>query len=375
MSFFSFQKSTSHSSVVFDIGSGSVGGAVFKKENSAQHAVAHIEYTKHVPLPLKERIHTKTLIDNTVNSIKEISQEIFSLKRRVDSVDVVLSSPWYASYTKSLVFEKKEAFTISQSFLDEIIEKELKEMTKGADKEMKLIEKRISNVKINGYSTSSPFGKKTNKIELSLYVSLAPISFLEKIELAIHQSLAVKTILFHSFPLSAFSVIRNIFQNDSDFVFIDVAGEVTDVLAVKNGSIVGTASFPLGKNHLVRKVADHFKVDSEIALSFVKIFSDGNAADDVKQKVGTLSAAIKEEWLAYFGQITADMYGAESFPGKVFITSDEDVRELVEDYTDNLFSKKVYMGSETLAQFATFDPHVEQDPFLTLESVYLSTLS
>lgn len=372
MLFSSFLKKTHGDDlVIFDIGSGSVGAAVISLEKNSK---PYIKYVKRVPLPTKERIQARTLVTETLNAIKEISADIRNERKHAHKIALVLSSPWHISHTKTVSVTKDEPFTITNSLINEITEAETEKITKEQDADLKLVESNVANVKVNGYSTLLPQGKIANKLDLSLYVSLAPLSFLNKIENEIQKSFSVKSISYHSFPFISLSTIQKIFHEDQDFIFIDIAGEITDVAAVRNGVMMGTASFPVGINTLVRKVSDRFKITPDLAFSFVKIFSEGKTTKDLAEQINKLALAVKEEWLAYFHQVAGDIYGTDALSHKAFVTSDENVADLALSFTKELFTSNVFLGGNTLKEFSIIDNHVQHDSFLTIESIHLNSL-
>lgn len=357
--------------VILDIGSGSIGAAVISLEKNSK---PYITYVKRLPLPTKERIQARTLVTETLDAVKEIAEDIRKERKRAHKVALVLASPWHISHTKTISVTKDEPFTITNSLIDEITESETKKITKEQDADLRLIENNVANVKVNGYITLSPQGKIADRLDLSLYVSFAPLTFLSKIENEIQKSFSIKSISHHSFPFIALNTIQKIFHEDKDFLFIDIAGEITDVAAVRGGVMVGTASFPVGINTLVRKVADKFKITPDLATSFIKIFSEGKTTKDLGDQINKLALAVKEEWLAYFHQIGSDIYGSDSLSHKAFVTSDESVADLALSFTKELFVSNVFLGGNTLKEFSTTDAHVQHDSFLTIESIYLNSL-
>lgn len=372
MSIFSFLKqSGGEDYVVIDVGSGSVGAAGISLHKGGK---PRIDYTKRIFFTPKERVQAKTLETETLNAIKEIAADLRKEGKHAEKVALVLASPWYNSQTKIVSIEKDEPFTVTNSFIDEIIETETSRILEKQDDDMKLIESSVANIKINGYSTFAPQGKAADKIDLSLYVSFGPASFLEKIEEEIEKSFSVKNILHDSFPFVAISTIQRIFHSDKDFIFIDIASEITDLVVVKDGSIIGTASFPVGINTLIRKVADRFKITPDLALSFVKLFGEGKANEDLNIQIGKLASAVKEEWQAYFYQVAPELYGGPALSNKAFLTSDDGMSGITSSFTSGLFTSSVFLGDKTLSEFCDFNPHQEHDPFLTIESIYLNSL-
>lgn len=375
MSFLSFSKRSSNEDlIIVDVSSGSVGAAAVSTNKNGKPLITYI---KRIPLQTKERIQARTLVTETLTAVKELAADLQKERKHTHRVALVLASPWHISHTKAVSVTKGEPFVITNPLLHEIVESETKKIIKEQKEQQDdliLIESNITDVKINGYSTLSPQGKSAGELDLSLYVSLAPQAFLNKIENEIQKSFLVKKISHYTFPFIALSTIQKIFHEDKDFIFIDIASEITDIAAVRNGSVAGTASFPVGINTVVRKVADRFKITPDLAASFVKIYSDGKANKDLTDQIGKLVSAVKEEWLAYFHQVAGDVYGTETLSHKAFVTSDIDISDIALSFTKELFASNVFLGGNTLKEFSETVPHVQHDSFLTIESIYLNLL-
>ena len=70
---FSFLKQANNDRlIILDISSGSVGAAAITLRRGEAPIV---DYIKRLPLPIKERVLTKTLLANTLGAIKEIASD------------------------------------------------------------------------------------------------------------------------------------------------------------------------------------------------------------------------------------------------------------------------------------------------------------
>lgn len=362
------EKQNKEDRVVFDIASGSVGAAAITIGKGKK---PQIDYVKRIPIPTKERVHAKTLEVETLNAIKELAGDLVKEKKIAKKVSLVFSSPWHDSHTKITSIKKNESFTVSESFINEIVEEETEKIENEQRDNLELIESKVANVKINGYSTLSPAGKTANRVDLSLYVSMVPVSFRKKIEEEIEKRFSVKNFTYHSFPFACINTIEKIFYEDKNFLFMDIAGEITDVVSVKDSAIVGSASFPVGINTLIRKISDKFKINADLATSFAKLYGEKKADEDLSLQIEKLSNAVKEEWLAYFYQIASDLYG-DTTTHKIFLTSDDAVAGVASSFLKELSTVTVFLGDKTLSEFCNIANHVQHDSFLTIESIYLS---
>ena len=92
------------------------------------------------------------------------------------------------------------------------------------DDRASVMEKRLIQVKLNGYETSEPHGKKARSIEAALFVSVSPKELLKDIAGEIRRTYVVSEVEFSSFSLVAFDVLRNIAHHADNFLFLDISG-------------------------------------------------------------------------------------------------------------------------------------------------------
>jgi cell division ATPase FtsA len=179
--------------------------------------------------------------------------------------------------------ERDSSFVFTKHLTDEILKKEEREFEKEAidsfdvnvsDSTPYVLERKITQVFLNGYETSNPYFKKSKTADLSIYLSLSPQEPVKLVQNAIHNYFGVKKVDFHSFPFVTYNAIRDNFSDEDSFVFMDVASEVTDIILVRNNSIVKIVSFPIGKNLLIRNVMDMMGITAEVALSYLKMYAE-----------------------------------------------------------------------------------------------------
>ena len=169
----------------------------------------------------------------------------------IRNVFYALSSPWCVSQTKIIKIKKDKPFEISIDSIEGVISGEEKKFLSGDSTESsKIIEKKIIEAKLNGYKMTEIYGKKAKDIELAFFVTLAPEYVLKEVKDAGRKYFNFRSSNFHSFALSSFSAIREIYSDKENFMFIDVHGELTDLSVIKDSVLVENFSFPEGKTFL-----------------------------------------------------------------------------------------------------------------------------
>jgi len=206
--------------------------------------------------------------------------------------------------------------------------KDSKELEKHiGEKESFVMEKRIVSIKLNGYQTDTPYGKKAKSVEIAILISITPKQILEDILKNIQKTFNINDMETASFPFVAFDAIRDVKENENDFLFIDISGEVTDVSLIHSDVLLDTVSFPIGKKTIIRRLSKELKTKKDDALSTLKIYVDNGFSSSKSKRAEDMVSRVGDEWLAVFTKTLEDLSGNISIPQKVYITSDEDLQD------------------------------------------------
>jgi hypothetical protein len=302
---------------------------------------------------------------------------------------VFFSSPWYASQTRV----SKQSFTsptiITDKLLHDIQTREVENFRefemKKLGKDAIVLETQNVQVKLNGYETAAPEGKRASVLQTSTYVSIVPEKIIRAVKEKISGIFHNRDVSFYTFSFSSFAVIRDIFFHKKDFFFLDISGEVTDVSIVRDNVLQETRTFPQGKNFLLRKLALGLGASHAEALSFFRMEASKKLAEAEDQKVKTIMSAAGKEWLSEFRGALYELSREGGFlPHDMFFTADEDVSAW---FTENIQNQEMpeitlaektftvrHLDSPFLSSFCESEKGVGRDPFLIIEAIFLAKL-
>ncbi len=249
---------------VFDISSSSVGGA---------HAlVEHVDGKNSVTILVQERrdsgleeeITIERFVEDTAKTLETVIQHVRTADVHHPSmIQVVLGSPWYNSYTRTITYNRATAFSCTQRLVDSLIEKEIAFLLKQPDGDNQklgdtfaLAEQQLSHVLLNGYETADPYGKKVQSLEIVLHVTLIPKVVAERFTSILRRSYGDRKIQVTTGSYAAFVALRDNGGIAKDCVIVDVGEEVTDVAFVKNSAVISQQSFPVGTYELYRTLSN-----------------------------------------------------------------------------------------------------------------------
>ncbi len=387
MGIFSGKKEEKKLALVFDLGSSSVGGAVFEMEKSG---TPKIILSIREPIILEEKFNEARFLFLSLKSLDVVAGKICRMGiGKPARIFCVLSSPWYASQTRIIKLEKNVPFLFTSKLADELIKKEIslleeEHLAKFSQTHDKIRPIEFKNVKImlNGYPTSAPFGKKTKTLEMIIFVSMSSEQVLKKIEDTIFKHFHSKDIKFSSFAMASFTVARDMFAKQESFLLVDIGGEMTDISMIKKDILSNSISYPLGPNFMVRGLANSLNCILSEAKSLISLYRDEHALESTKKKLDPIINKLKTEWLNEFQKSLKNLSSNISVPATIFVTVDQDLADFfskiikAEQFGQNILTasefKIIVLDPQTLHGITLFKDNVNRDPFLIIESVYIN---
>lgn len=373
--------------LVFDIGSSSIGGAFFLTQKSG---IPKLILSIREPIAFEEKINIDRFLLLTIKSLEIVVGKI-CLKGMGAPVKIfcVLSSPWHVSQARVVNLEKNTPFVFTPALAASLIEKEVKlfeeeHLAKYVNDEHGIGPIELKNMKImlNGYETMEPIGQKAKTLSMNLFISMSPRVFLKKIESAISKHFHCTNIKFSSFTMASFTVVRDLFINQKDFLLVDIRGELTDISMVKQDILKETASFPMGINFMIRGIASSLKCSLDEARSFFSLYKEGHASKLVEKKIESTVVSLKTEWLKKFQESLSNLSNNISIPANVFITANPELADFFieiikkEQFNQYTFAESkfniAFMGTEALHGLAVFKEETIRDPALIIESIYIN---
>lgn len=387
MGIFSNFKKEGQLALVFDIGSSSVGGALFRLE---QKGSPKIIFSYREPIVLEESISSSRLLFLTIKSLKVVASKIASSgKGAPHKIYCVLSSPWFASQSRVIKLEKNTPFVFTTKLADSLLEKEMNmfkeeylKKHEGTENELRPIEFKNMKTVLNGYPTHSPIGQKVQELEMTVFISIASNVVLEKIEEVIEKYFHEREVRFSSFMMTSFAVARDMFVNQDNFLLVNIGGEMTDISMIKKDTLNESISFPLGRNFIIRGVAKELNSSLSSAQSLLSLYKDEHADDATYIKLEPIINKLKKEWVDKFQISLANISSDISIPATIFITVDSYLTEFFSEIikteqfnqytlTESKF-RVVFLGTQALHGIAMIEENISRDPFLIIESIYIN---
>ncbi|MCC2630872.1 MAG: hypothetical protein K0S38_681 [Candidatus Paceibacter sp.] len=396
-----FKKPEEEIVAVFDIGNGSIGGSLVKF-SKYDHPI--ILYTHREPLTYIPHATPKHLVGGMLKLLKSVASHLakdglMHIKtspfggHRLRDAHCVFASPWYISQTKVVKTTQEKPFTIVKDTLNDLVKKEQEEFN-AAIKEGKyaevfgpdamLLEKRVINIRVNGYAVDEPIGKQGRELELTLFSSFISKEILSEVENVLHASFAVRNIHHYSYAYVAWNGTTLMFPDIHDYFFVDVSGETTDISLIVKDILVETISFPIGRSTLLRRVVKEMEISPDVALSYLTMNYAGTLEKNFSEKLTGVLKPLEEEWRAEIIKILTNLRQHYRLPRTTFLTSDSDTAGFFNSAVSKTLPVELNIPQSSLAvTFLSPDkvhPHVFElegvvhDSFIGIESVFLNAL-
>ena len=189
---------------VFDIGSGSVGGALVlmpKGEPAKSFDFLALQFeenkkpkpeilfTARAPIVFGPNLDFEVFLFEMSKALETVASRLLSARLGAPKkAYCFLAAPWCATQTRVIKMERNTPFILTDKLLSDLSCREIKAFEEENAKrypkgeKIRLLEGEIMQVKLNGYKTSDPYGKKTKSLEAALFASIGSEQVLGALE-------------------------------------------------------------------------------------------------------------------------------------------------------------------------------------------------
>lgn len=377
-----------------DIGDSSIGASFLLIEETKTGRQTKTIGSIRNEMVFLETLNFKRFFDEVDKALKKTLFELIkNTGYQPTKTFCFLSSPFYVSQTKILNYENPKPFTFTKEFLGKISCDEAAKFLENHQSlypeilsdDPILIENKIMQIRLNGYDIIKPFGKTANKAVLSQYLSLGSKKILKRLKEVIKASTNGSHVEFHSFMFSAYSSLRDLINNKDSFMFVDVGGELTDVAIVTEGVLQEGASYPYGKNSLIRQTVASLSTIHQEASTLLKLYVDNNVHGRHDERLALVLAKAKEEWISQFKQTLGTIMESTMLPETVYFIGDEKIGRLFatwlseDSFKSYSFSnnplKINFLDEQLFAKITSNRTNINNDAFLMLETIFYDKIS
>lgn len=271
-------------------------------------------FTRTSPLPYKQHARSGHLVRTALDAIKQVIQDTLihihirhshntKMPRSISSIHYVLSSPWIISHAKTLSISFKSHTTIDRRYIEHLISEDRRKLVDNTIDDVRVIEEKIFDVRLNGYSISSWEGRSTDSLEISFVASVAGGRMMDKFIDACGHAVKQSHIHFHSSLFLQHIGISSIIHNQPNYALIHIHGELTDVALIHNNSCIFFGSFPFGVSGIIRTIARESRTDLYTAESTLNLFMENKLDPSHGSSDNILIERMRDDWIAEFKKL------------------------------------------------------------------------
>ena len=355
---------------LIDIGSASVGGAYVYYVKNAQPV---IYYTVRAEINVREG---ESITDSMLRSLEFVqghmtAQGAPQLRREtgngsVEKVLVSVAAPWQHAVVTTTPFEENRPFTFTHAHIDTVTR--ASEVTEGC---ISLGHTVIATL-LNGYQVPNPFGKRASRAEIVMLASSMERDAADRIETSLRRAFHTSAIEMTGFSPVAYTVFRDLYPHQKDFILLDVTGKGTDVLFVKHGIMKHVATVPQGTHDLLQTAS----------LSWRKQHEDETTTEH--RSVNVIfkheTRAIEAVWIESLRDALQGFAVSDALPHTIFLLADTRVRDYLKRTVETSTLSSLWLSDTPLSVITVIPSHLsaslktlglgESDLFLGILALY-----
>lgn len=256
---------------------------VFAKKGSVQLPV--VAFSCQSVIPLRHGRDQQTLEWLVAESMMQVLNQCRAHAPAYDAVSCVLGEPWTTSVTRTAHLEKREAFVVMQSIIDEVIARETKRYEQDAAREyadrepMVLLETSVPLVDVNGYRTDQYLGSHISTLDAHLVYSAAPVRILDVLLGAFADAFHRTDVRFLSADIAKAQILRAYDRG----TIVDMGGMTTAISIRENASPAYFASIPVGLAAFDEAMMLQFDISQKKIAQVLSFVHDENILDHDKE--------------------------------------------------------------------------------------------
>lgn len=345
-----FRKKERLSVVLITIGSSSVSGAYAHYEPGQPPTIYYVA-TK----TIEPREH-EDLTAAMLRTLDEVGKELIetgapTLRRETgsghaDGVLISVAGPWQDTSVRTQTIQPGKPFTFTRTMLSEII-------ASGAHvppERVSFGESVIATI-LNGYEIPDPIGKKANRAEVVILSSTLEKKVTEDIRTRVRKLYHTHTINFTAFAPVAYTVLRDLYPHEKDFLVLDVEADGTDLAFIKNGLLVDVGTLPQGLGSLfaASRTAERMTIEEEAGLARRTSEQPGYLNPDRNARFSARAEAARDEWLKGLTDLLKTFAGLHPLPRTLFLLTEPTAREYLKRTLNTQAFHALWLSDEPLS--------------------------
>lgn len=383
--------SKNHTELIIDIGSSSVGVGFVQY---AQDALPRILFITRKEVLFDESVDATHILEKTANLLDIALREATTGAHftHPDRITISLAAPWYASQVRSVRYtDDGKKFRVTKSLAEGLIQTEYKAFLKDLQASpffdalnAEIITNSVVDSKINGYSIKDPLGSQGTSCAFDVYFAVASRDANKRFHALVQEYFPrARHIRFTAFGFASWLAFRTIFPHTDEYLFLDIGGEITDAMVVRDMVPRSGGSFPYGKHTMLRAFATATGSEGEHTLSLCNLYQTHMLGEKERTTIDAVLQTTRKEWHTKL-ETAIETIETGLLPYKVFVTIDADCapwflemlrNQALRQFVDTSQQFDVTLIDANVVQsYVTIEAQASPDSFIILLAIANNTL-
>jgi cell division ATPase FtsA len=285
MSLFSSSDTSIRYGAIVEIGSGSVLASIVKSDKTK--TTPQIIWSKREYATRRTESNTtvnaKAVITALMNAVLLLESEGKAMLKqtnpgaKIEHLQVSITAPWSYTITKVIGYAKEKPFEITDALITTLINaaqkkitEELKENELASDLGLAIMTRATTDIQANDYKVEDPKGKTATTLTLTQVSAVAQTYLTDAIADIKQKVFKHADIERYSFMLMFHCIIRELYNQLSEYCLVDITYEATEIGVVRGGILRYCTHAPIGISTLARTLVTVLNIPLEEAYSFLK---------------------------------------------------------------------------------------------------------
>ncbi|MEK7641521.1 MAG: hypothetical protein AAB365_00840 [Patescibacteria group bacterium] len=327
-----FSRKNGTLTLILDVQSSIIRGTLVHMRSEGK---PHVLFTHDVGIAYKPHARSGYIVKAALAAISETIRETLryishlkgivgpehDIPHHISDVHYVLSSPWIVSQAKTISQSFKKETSITRSYILGLIAEERKKLSEKGVEDIRVIEEKIFDVRLNGYSVASWESRSTKDLEVSFVSSVAGTRMIERFVEACDHIVGKGDVKFHSSLFLQHIGLGKVIPERANYALIHIHGELTDVAIVHAHSCTFFGSFPFGVHTIIRTMARELKISEQTADSALALFTQGTLDATHTKKEGLVIENMSSGWVGEFRKLLKTNPASSGIPHHVIISA------------------------------------------------------
>lgn len=351
------RKGTSTQSIAFDCGTSAVRAALFSRSQKDAFSKPDVIEVIRFPFSPAAYMDARQLQQKTREGIGQIIKKIPSSFQPKEII-LGLSSPFYISKTIRRTRQRQEPHVFiteeeSKSLVEEArhtFENDAKKNS--TDSEIMTFTTLSQKTYINGYRVENPVGMAGKVIEAAFHFEATTRGVFDSIKEFFARHYSHATFHVSSIVFANFQALRAAYGNDSEFLIIDIGGEVTEITLVAEGVLEQVVSLPMGHAMLLREMVAFLGVSLTDASFIISLYAEHTLESKKEAKIQTLITEFQDTWHKKLLLVLTAFTERYDVPPRIFLTGGG-VLPFHKDISSEDIFRSIFYKKTPLVEFAT----------------------